>query len=302
MLEVARMKFFWICILLVLLAACSNRTDELDLSAYKYNDTKNMIRFVHTAANKLEMGGIKALAEYRNPRGSKSDYYLYVYDMNGLNLFHAGMPEMENKNFLDIIDKDGKYPIHMVLEAIQNPENPHGWIHYSWWEPGKFYPVPKSSCHFKVTLPDGRKVFIGCGINFPLEEGEFARIAVDSAVNLIEATGSAAIPLIADAKSSYNFREVKVFAFRANGSILISPVLGDSLFRANLLSCMDEVGHKPFEHALQQLEQSDAVWQIFMGKSRYERQLEKKVLYLRKTMLDNEPLFVGAITDLPQTP
>lgn len=288
--------------LLLTLAACTNAGDGHELSVYKYNDTRHLVRFVQAAAQKLQREGIAGLAEYKQGNNVKADYYLYVYDLDGRNIFHAGMPELENRNLREIRDKDGKRALDLVFEAVNNPENPHGWVHYTWWEPGKFYPVPKSSCHFKVSLPDGGEVIIGGGINYPLEEREFARIAVDSAANLIEARGESALALIADDESSFNFREVKVFAFREDGSILISPVLGDSLYQTNLLDCADETGHKPFERALEQMRDQDAVWQIFLAKNRYERNLVKKTLYLRRTELASEPLYVGAVTDLPQTP
>ena len=298
------MKHIALClaIFLVLLMACSRGEEGIDLSVYKYNDTRNLVRFVRTAAQKLQQEGLAGLAEYKLDRRAKSDYYLYVYDLQGVNIFHAGMPELENRNLREIRDKDGKRVLDLVFEAVANPENPHGWVHYTWWEPGKFYPVPKSSCHFKVRLPDGRDVIIGGGINYPLEEREFVRIAVDSAVNLIQAKGDSALALIADDESSFNFREVKVFAFRADGKILISPVLSDSLFQANLLECADETGHKPFQRALEQMQGQDRTWQIFLAKNRYERNLVKKTLYLRRTRLGTETIYVGAVTDLPQTP
>ncbi|HNT51985.1 MAG TPA: cache domain-containing protein [Candidatus Syntrophosphaera sp.] len=289
-------------LLVLMLQACSSGEEGIDLSAYKYNDTRRLVRFVHAAAQKMQKEGLAGLAEYKQENRTQSDYYLYVYDLQGVNIFHAGMPELENRNLREIRDKDGKRTLELVFEAVVNPENPHGWVHYTWWEPGKFYPVPKSSCHFQLRLPDGRDVIIGGGINYPLEEREFARIAVDSAVNLIQAKGDSALTLIAENESSYNFREVKVFAFKADGTILISPVLGDSLYQANLLDCTDETGHRPFQRALEQMRDQDRAWQIFLAKNRYERNLVKKTLYLRRTRMDTDTIYVGAVTDLPQTP
>ncbi len=62
----------------------------------------------------------------------------------------------ENTNLIDVTDKNGKEIAKLTLDALKDPNNPHAWVHYSWWEPGKFYPVPKSSCHFKVTTPEGK--------------------------------------------------------------------------------------------------------------------------------------------------
>jgi hypothetical protein len=63
------------------------------------------------------------------------------------------------------------------------------------------------------------------------------------------------------------------------------------------------MGHKPFEKALQKLKNNkDAVWEVFLAKNRYERIRIKKTLYLRKTYIAGEEIYVGAITDLPQPP
>ena len=105
--------------------------------------------------------------------------------MNFTNLFHAGMEDLEGKNLKDITDKNGKNITSSVFKALEDKNNPHAWIHYSWWEPGKFYPVPKSSCHFKVKTQDGEELFVGGGLNYPQEETEFIRIIVDDAALLM---------------------------------------------------------------------------------------------------------------------
>ena len=247
---------------------------------------------------------MKSLEYFQNNRklNYTPDYYLYIYDMNGVNIYHAGMPHLEGKNLWNLTDKNNKKPIQMVIAALADKNNPHGWVHYSWWEPGKFYPVPKSSCHFKVTTPEGKTLFVGGGLNYPHEEKEFIRIIVDDAAQLIKEKGDSALSLIADPVSQYIFRDVKVFAFTSAGKLLISPVLNDSLTEFKLLDCVDEMGHKPFEKALEELKDKDSVWEIFLAKNRYQRTLVKKSLYLRKTYIADEEIYVGAITDLPQPP
>jgi hypothetical protein len=95
---------------------------------------------------------------------------------------------------------------------------------------------------------------------------------------------------------------VKVFAFTKTGKLLISPVMNDSLTDFKLLDCVDEMGHKPFEKALIELKNKDFVWEVFLAKNRYQRILVKKSLYLRKTHIADQEIYVGAITDLPQPP
>ena len=302
-------QFIAISMLLALLSlfipGCESRYKDLDLAAYQYRDTKDLVKFVYDASLVLKKGGLKSLKHFQENRRLylTPDRYLYIYDINGTSVFHAGMPHLEGKNLWNLTDKNGKKPVQMVIAALADPNNPHAWVHYSWWEPGKFYPIPKSSCHFKVTTPEGRVLFVGGGMDYPHEEKEFIRIVVDGAVRSIEVKGESALSEIADPVSQYNFRDVKVFVFTRTGKLLISPVMGDSLTDLKLLDCVDEMGHKPFEKALKRLKNNkDAVWEVFLAKNRYERILIKKALYLRKTYIAGEAIYVGAITDLPQPP
>jgi hypothetical protein len=284
---------------------CESRYADLDLKVYQYRDTKDLVKFVYDASLILKKDSLeKSLEYFRQNRALHytPDRYLYIYDMNGTNIYHSGMPHLEGKNLWDLTDKNGKKPIPMVIAALANKNNPHAWIHYSWWEPGKFYPVPKSSCHFKVVTPDGKVLFIGGGLNYPHEEKEFIRIVVDDAARLIRDKGDAALSEIADPASQYSFRDVKVFVFTPAGKMLISPVMNDSLSEFELLNCVDEMGHKPFEKALTELRNKDSVWEVFLAKNRYQRILVKKSLYVRKTYMAGQEIYVGAIIDLPQPP
>ena len=291
-------------LLSIFVSGCESRYENLDLSAYQYRDTKDLVKFVYNASLILKKDGLKSLEYFRNNRRlhHSPDYYLYIYDMNGVNIYHAGMPHLEGRNLWNLTDKNDKKPVQMVIAALADKNNPHGWVHYSWWEPGKFYPVPKSSCHFKVTTPEGKTLFVGGGLNYPHEEKEFIRIIVDDAAQLIKEKGDSALSEIENPVSQYIFRDVKVFAFTSAGKLLISPVMNDNLDEFKLLDCVDEMGHNPFEKALKELKNKDSVWEIFLTKNRYQRTLVKKSLYLRKTYIAGREIYVGAITDLPQPP
>ncbi|MBN1278988.1 MAG: cache domain-containing protein [Chlorobiaceae bacterium] len=290
--------------LLLAVSGCQSRYGELDLGIYQYRDTKDLVRFVYDAAMLVQQEGVLNLRRHRNIKQKKDteDYYLYVYSIDGTNLYHEGMPQLEGKNLLDVTDKNGKKITRHILRAIVNPVNPHGWVHYTWWEPGKFYPVPKSSCHFMVTTPDGQQVYVGGGIDYPHEEKEFIRVIVDDAVMRIQKEGRAAIAEIADPFSEYNYRDVRSFVFTADGNALISPVVNEKFQQINIIESVDEVGHKPFRKALERLQKRESTWEVFLAKSRYQRGLIKKCLYLRKVPLEGRVVYVGAVTDLPQPP
>ena len=290
--------------LLIFIPGCKGEHAGLDLHMYKYRDTRELVRFVHDAYLILEKDGMKSLDYFRKNRKrfNASGHYLYIYDMNGTNIYHAGMKELEGKNLKDVTDINGKKITELIVEALQDTNNPHAWVHYSWWEPGKFYPVPKSSCHFKIKTPEGKEIFVGGGISYPHEEQEFARIVVDDAAQLMREKGKKALTEIADPESKYNFREVRVFVFTSDGNQLISPAVNSSFSQSNLLECVDEVGHKPFVTALKTLEHLDNVWSVFMAKSKYQRALIKKSLYIHKTVMDGEEVYAAAVTDFPAPP
>ena len=146
-------------------------------------------------------------------------------------------------------------------------------------------------------------MLVGGGLNYPLEEREFVRIIVDDAARLLKRKGASALAEIAHPASKYNFRDVKVFIFTSTGKLLISPVVNDNLADFKLLDCVDEMGHKPFNEALNKLKNGkDSVWQVFLAKNRYERVLIKKSLYLHKSYIEGQEVYVGAITHLPQPP
>ena len=291
-------------ILMIFAYGCKSKYENLDLSMYQYRETKNLVKFVYDASLMLEKDTTDGLAYFRHNRArfATQDYYLYIYDMHGTNLFHAGMRHLEGKNLRDVTDKNGKKITRLILDALENGNNPHAWVHYSWWEPGKFYPVPKSSCHFKVKTRDGRELFVGGGMNYPHEEREFIRIIVDDAAHLLKEEGSGALKEISNPVSKYNYRDVRVFAFQADGTSLIAPAVNSSFSQTDLIECVDEVGHRPFKKALEDLESADGAWEVFMAKHRYQRQLTKKSLYVRKTLMENQAVYVAAITDLPEPP
>ncbi len=283
--------------------SCTGGNGGLDLSMYDYRDTKKLVRFVHDAAVLLESDE-NALDSLRSDRDryDKDDYYLYVYDTSGVNVFHAGMEFLEGRHLGDVVDVKGRNIFQLILEAVADSCNPHSWVHYSWWEPGNIFPVPKSSCHFLVTTPGGRNLVLGGGMNYPLEEREFVRIAVDGAAAEFEKEGKPALGHIGDPCSRFNFRDVRVFAAGPDGAVAISPLMADDLLQMNLLDVVDFTGTKYFALALEKLSSGDAVWQVFLARTRFSRQPVKMGLYLKRAVSGDDTLFFGAVTNLPMPP
>ncbi len=160
-----------------------------DPHRYDYRSTRMLVRLTARAAELLEREGEAAFAEFRSRPERWSvggDSYLYVYDREGVSLYHGGYPSLIQRDLTRLTDLLGK-PIHLLaLDQLDNhrESNPHGWVHYLWPAPGSLPGAWKSSCHFPATLPDGRKIYVGSGLNYPQVEREFFRIAVDQTAAL----------------------------------------------------------------------------------------------------------------------
>lgn len=295
---------FIIIVLFLSILSCNNPFEEIDLSVYQYRDTRNLVKFVYNAFILFQEKDTLAIDYFVENRDlfKKGDFYVYIYDMDGKCWFNAGVPEFEGNTILDYTDKHGRKVIQQILEAIDDKENPHGWVHFTWFEHGMIYPVFKSSCNFKAVASDNKAYIIGGGMTNPHEEREFARICVDSAINLIMNRGKNALNYIKDPVSRYNYRDTSVFVFTADGRMLISPIVDEHLIDINILEARDATDHMPFIKAIESLKTKDRTWEIFMIKCRYSRTLIKKTIYLRKTSIDDMEVFAGAVTDLPSPP
>ena len=274
---------------------------ERELARYDYRDTRKLVRAVRSAAQLIDRQGTNAFATMRaSPEIWNNDlFYVYVYDMDGLCLYHPAAPEFVGRNLLEVADADGRLALRMAMDAVDDPDNPHGWLHYLWHPAGGFNPVPKSSCHFAATLPGGRRVLAGGGMEYPPEERLFAQFAVDAAVRLLADKGAAGLLDVARPATKYRFRDVKVFVLDESGNALVDPAI-DAIASRNLSAFRDAAGHAPFEQIARKLKDSDRCWEVMLSRNRYQRVLEKKVVYARRASMDGSNVLVGAATSLPK--
>jgi len=123
----------FVVLLSVLIPGCESRYENLDLRVYQYRDTKDLVKYVYDASLIVSKNGLNSLDYFRKTRQlhNTPDRYLYIYDMNGVNIYHAGMPQLEGRNLWDITDKNGKKAVQMVIAALADKNNPHAWVHYS---------------------------------------------------------------------------------------------------------------------------------------------------------------------------
>ncbi|MGB5218849.1 MAG: cache domain-containing protein [Smithella sp.] len=95
------------------ISGCESRYENLDISVYQYRDTKDFVKFVYDASQMIKKDGLKSVEFFKNNSQMHyaPDRYLYIYYMNGVNIYHAGMPHLEGKNLWELKDKNGKKPL-----------------------------------------------------------------------------------------------------------------------------------------------------------------------------------------------
>jgi len=274
-----------------------------ELHRYDYRDTRQLVALTRRAATLVNVEGEKAFESFRkDPKRWSLDgnSYLYVYDMEGVNLFHGGYPELKGKNLMELTDLDGKKPVNIIINQLEHHKdiNPHGWIHYLWVPPGAIDPVWKSSCNFMATMPDRRRVFVGSGIDSPLQEREFYRIIVDEAVELLKREGKAGLEMIKSPESHFAIHDRGVFVITRDGTAIVDPGLNLGTPR-NLFEYQDPSGRRPVVELSKKLLTNDTGWVIMIHQKKEGSKPIKNGIYGRRVKVDGEDLIIGAISPLP---
>jgi len=121
-------------------------------------EAKQTMALVDQAASLLQSKGTEAFTEFRkkDSKWLKDDTYIFVFNMNGIELFHPIEPELEGKNIVDLKDVNGKAYVQETIETAKTQGS--GWIDYMLPKPGESKPSKKSSYFKKVKV--GEETFI----------------------------------------------------------------------------------------------------------------------------------------------
>lgn len=98
---------------------------------------------VDQAGALLESKGTDAFAEFRKKDSQwlKGDTYIFVVDMNGIEVFHPIQPDLEGKSIIGMKDANGKAFIQEMIEIANTKGS--GWVEYMWPKPGESEPSKK---------------------------------------------------------------------------------------------------------------------------------------------------------------
>jgi len=115
-------------------------------------EAKQTMALVDQAASLLQSKGTEAFTEFRkkDSKWRKDDTYIFVFNMNGIELFHPIKPELEGKNIIDLKDVNGKALFQEMIETAKTQGS--GWIDYMWPKPGESKSSKKSNYFKKVKV------------------------------------------------------------------------------------------------------------------------------------------------------
>lgn len=131
-----------------------------------YNDRMEKVfveDMVKEAVAQISTNGEAALRLFHDPTGPfiAKDSYIFVYDMNGVNLALPPFPNLEGRNLFDLKDTHGKLIMHEMLHVVKTKGS--GWIEYMWPKPGESVSTEKSAYVSKAKMGD-KWVLVGSGV------------------------------------------------------------------------------------------------------------------------------------------
>jgi len=133
-------------------------------SAAKPATPAQVVQKVDEAARLLEREGVAA---FRKFKGRSSPYifggtYVWIHDLDGVMKMHPIKHKMEGKRLLSLKDSKGKLFFVEMNQLVQAQGS--GWVEYMWPKPNEKTVSAKVSYVKLATLPDGKKVVLGCGL------------------------------------------------------------------------------------------------------------------------------------------
>jgi hypothetical protein len=264
---------------------------------YLYEDTRQLVYFVEEAAHLVEKRGADAFRDFsvRGSRWLNDSQYLFVYDINGVCLFHPAIPELRGRNLLDYRDMNGRPVGRWINEIGHRPEpDASGWIFYLWKAPTDLTPTWKNSYVRKAVGPRGNVYLVGSGVHHFKIETIFVRRCVDQAVKLLKSEGKEiAFAHFRDRGSKFFFCDTYIYVLNEKGQCLVDPAFPNLEMR-DLTYFKDALGHQVVKEMLQRLQTHDTAWVQYMLPKPGSTLPSRKLAYLRKVKVNDETLIIGA--------
>ena len=199
------------------------------VGAGMYNDRMErsfVVEAVTDAVRQIEDRGEAAFPLFHDPTGPfiAKDAYVFVFDMNGIELVNPAFPNLEGRSLLDVKDTQGTYLVREMLEVVEGQGS--GWVEYMWPKPGESVSTQKSTYVSKARL-DGRWAVVGSGVylaDAPIEAGATEKLTaaqlmtlVREAAAVLETQGEEAYPAFREKGSKWFRGDTYLFVWSTDG-------------------------------------------------------------------------------------
>lgn len=263
------------------------------LPAKKMTATE-LMALVREAATVFEQRGEQAYPEFRK-LGSKwfrDETYFFVWTMDAVRVFHAAEPRLEGQNERDLKDIHGRPFGKMFLDVAASPSG-EGWVHYLYPEPGRIFPMWKSSFIKRVTFPSGKQYLIGCGIYNLQMNRAFITDVVNRAAALVEKQGREAFGQLRDPNGPFFFMDTYVFVEALDGTELVNPAQ-PSLEGKNLINLKDIKGQLVVQNEIALAVKDGSGWMDLYWYKPGQNSPARKQTFVRKVQSGQETYVVGS--------
>lgn len=251
-------------------------------------------RLVRAGVAVLEREGERAYPRFRekDSRWFHNDTYLFVWNMHGVRIFNAAIPEGEGLDVSELKDVLGRPLGRMILEVAASPSG-EGWIHYMYPEPGGLFPTWKSTFLKRVTYPSGEQFVVGSGVYNMRLERAFIEDVVDRAAALIEARGRGAFDRLRDKTGPFRFMDIYVFVDTPDGTELVNPAQ-PSLEGTNLMGLKDVNGKPVAREYIAAAMKDGRAWVEYYWYRPGDNVPARKETFVRKVRSNGETFIVGS--------
>jgi len=205
-----------------------------------YNDRIEKVfveDMVKDAVEQISRDGEEALRLFHDAAGPfiAKDAYIFVYDMNGVNLALPPFPNLEGRNLMDMKDTHGKLILREMLHVVQSKGS--GWVDYMWPKPGESVSTAKTAYVSKARMGD-KWVLVGCGAYLPNATKEISTAKkltapelmtlVREGATMLEKDGEMAYPEFRKKGSKWFSDHTYLFIFNIDGTRVFHPAEPES--------------------------------------------------------------------------
>jgi len=253
-----------------------------------------LMALVRDGSALLQQKGEAAYPELRT-KGSKwfsDSTYFFVWNMDGIRVFHAADPAKEGQNDGAITDVHGRPYGRMFLEAGNSPAG-EGWVHYMYPEPGDIFPTWKSTFVKRVTYPDGKQYLVGSGIYNMQMDKAFIEDVVNRASDVVAKEGQPGFAKLRDKTGPLVFMNTYVFVQKPDGVELVNAAQ-PSLEGKDLSVLRDVNGRVFVKDYITAAMQNGSAWVEYEWYKPGQNTTTRKLTYVRKVQSGSDTYIVGS--------